>query len=473
MPKENEPQPGSNFLGKHKKLIRAGATSVVLAYSAFFSACEAGDSAAGPEPVPSATMPAELPTPFNVGPDYEAKSVLAHDGFKVHLNSDGLPVRWIDWHGNPHEFDLGAMRTLKEKAIVSGEPEIIELIPFEAEVKTSSTSSHFEKAHPILKELPDDVMSDEELEARGVKIVQADRTKFYIRKGAFEDGQPLAGVRKNDPNRTLTIVLFDGDFVSPYYMQDERYLPYANSLPRPTVDALHFRSDKIEGTKKILDELRVSPGVFREKKADLILAEKSKLFHYMYLAGDSELLEEAAFDLARGVNETAPGGAYATTLGNDAIIYLAVGTNLDKQSKYSRLYFDPAGNVVADGYTRVGTQKLHYFQQKDSFPDPELFMRNILATCENGGYLFGAQSVGNTLRHELHHEKSIGQAGTLKDCEATIDKDAMEEIGNASDRWEGSGYQDNLGYPYVFSSPDGDGYHLTATEDYINFGDGF
>ncbi len=41
MPKENEPQSGSDFLGKHKKLIRAGATSVVLASSAFFSACEA------------------------------------------------------------------------------------------------------------------------------------------------------------------------------------------------------------------------------------------------------------------------------------------------------------------------------------------------------------------------------------------------------------------------------------------------
>lgn len=168
MSREMEPQPGSNFLGKHKKIIRAGATSVVFASAAFFSACETGDSK-GPEPVPSATMPAELPTPFGVGPDFVSESILTYNGTDIHLNSDALPIRWVDLKGNQHEFDLGAMRALREKAIVSGEPEIIDLIPIESEVKTSSTSTQFEKVHPILKELPNDVLTDVELEARGGK----------------------------------------------------------------------------------------------------------------------------------------------------------------------------------------------------------------------------------------------------------------------------------------------------------------
>lgn len=318
--------------------------------------------------------------------------------------------------------------------------------------------------------------------------MQADRTKLYIRKGAFEEGQPLAGIRDKDPNRTLTIVLFDEEFVSPFYMQDERYLPYAYSMPRSTVDALHFRSEKIEESKKKLEEQRTDPGLFGQRKLESILTEKSKLFHYMHIASNYELLEQAAFEFEvdRIVDDNdsddndddkhrkVARGAYATNIfTTDATIYLPVGTDSDQNGKFLRVYFDGNGQVMVDEYAKVGISKLPYFQRKDSFPDPELFMRDVLANCENGGYPHGAQSIGHTLRHELFHEKGMGQEGLEKDCEADVDNAAMDGIEVAWETWESSGYKDYSGYNFIFSTPDGDGYALTATRDYFKSKTGF
>lgn len=481
MSHEKEPQVGSAFLGKsvsRRSVVGwVGKLGVLAAASSACGVVAMGKNKA----VPSATLPAELPTPFSVGPDFDTKSVLAFEGFDIHLNADALPVRWVDWKGIAHEFDLKTMRALKEKALASGEPEIIDLIPVNSEIKTSSTSTHFEKAHPILKELPGDVMTDEELEARGVKIVQADRTKLYIREGAFDEGQPLAGVRKDDPNRTLTIVLFDGEFVSPFYMQDERYLPFAYSMPRSGVDALYFRSEKIEESRKKLDEQRVDPGLFGDRRADSLLAEKSKLFHYTYVASNYELLEQAAYEFEIEKNKVdddndkkVARGSYATNIftGN-ATIFLAAGTDDEQDKKYLRVYFDGSGQVVVDKFVKLGISKLLYFQRKDSFPDPELFMRDPSANCDNGKYPYGAQSIGNSLWHEGFHEKGFGQEGLLKNCEADVDNAAMDGIEEAWEKWEISGYEDNSGYPFVFSTPDGDGYILTATEDFLKSDTGF
>ena len=145
----------------------------------------------------------------------------------------------------------------------------------------------------------------------------------------------------------------------------------------------------------------------------------------------------------------------------EPIIFLAVG-QITFDLNREVLFFDKDGHFGADNKnifpdvpsdTRPNPSQTH--------PNPDDFQMNPNASSNDPkSYPYGAQTPGQSLRHEAEHNVLEAQ-GIFN--EYHTDMRAMEGIRDAWERWEKSGFTDNSGYYFVFSLPpeEGGGYILT------------
>ncbi len=375
-------------------------------------------------------------------------------GFKFFLNGEGLPYSYQTPAGGLCTISVEDIRQTREKAIMLGEPELFGF--FRSDLGTQDVQTETE-ARPFTIELPKDVVGEEELTSRGIKIVNTDETTLHIRRSAFEAGGPLEkhaeGVMK-----PLDIVLVDGPTVSGDYMKDPRYSIYLDGMKR--VD--RFGPDLVRpGT--VRDKMR-EYNDFLTKQAMKDKDEPLQIRTKVYAALLETVTPEEWEVCDRALVATY--GLYLDSedshTGKDTV-FVAVGRG--RAVSGVGISFDSTGQLrfVSTG---VSLTRLKYFE---SFPDDsglEPTGRQSHfdpSSVEDSGmfrrlmgyqYEFnGNPPAGFVLRHELVHTKLVG--GPEKDA----DLEAMGGLATAWRKWEESGFTDDSGYCFVFSLSNG-GYML-------------
>jgi len=384
---------------------------------------------------------------------------------RIAIDKEGLPVSYLSPDGKEIGFDRAEIQKLKEKAVANKEPEVITILSLPASKNVDPTylTSYTDK-HPRVLELPKDVLSNEELQKRGVIIVQSPKTNLYIRESAFGENGPLADF--NDAaQKKLTIVLIDGPIVSRGFIDDLNQ-PFVRLLLPSTIDVSGYRSKKIAFAEEQLKMGRTSTST-----DDELLWLKAQLYKYQKTLNDKEVAVETILT-EQGQNDTDMIGRHiyeydyerdsndrqiSSTLNKRTTIFLAVGENKSINQR-EVLGFDRNGKFIN---RPVWTQLELYDrgpQPKETYPNPSDIKLNLNNPY---GYLYEPNGLGFTLEHEIGHYRANLKG---ENSEKNADTYAMDTISNAWKVWEKSGYTDNSKYPFVFSlrPEQGGGYILTG-----------
>lgn len=168
------------------------------------------------------------------------------------------------------------------------------------------------------------------------------------------------------------------------------------------------------------------------------------------------------------------------------LIILSVGKIKDEPDRVF-IFVNPEGAIDLISVKSRASSGLEPTADQ-SHPNPADFKTMKDADPANpGSYLYGAQTPGFGLRHEIKHSQLIlgssrrirlselkGKDGysydfrpllntTGNQSEYDTDKAAMADIRKAWERWKDSGYKDDSGYYFIFRLPEG-GYILTKND---------
>lgn len=445
MPHEKEPQVGSDFLGKsvsRRSLLAWGLKGAAVAAAYTAVGCEAAPKK--PDVVDVVTTP---------------ENALEVNGYKIFINGEGLPYKYKDPAGQETEFDIKAVQASRESALKREESEVVDLIPVPPSSFISSTVS-YSPDHPETSKLPDDVLSEAELREHGIKIIQADNTTLSIRKGAFENGGPLA---QFDGKRKLIIAVLDAPAVIYSAAQDSKYDEVRKLLHQKEIYVKNYRFVKVAQIEEEINNLRNDASVKAAVGQDTLLSLKVLEYEYRHTITDEQIAFEASVDTAEAAGQYFYPDISGIT--DTAVVFIAAGS-YNRPSGLIRVFFDSNGNCQVDH-----TDDTEYIggdyspQASQTYPDPLKFRFNKNAKADiPGSYPYGGQTAGQILRHELEHDELIAESTKPNFSEYYTDINAMEEIRNARFSWLESGYKDNSGYCFVFSLNDG-GYILTEGEE--------
>lgn len=435
------------------------------------AACAPPPNTSIPEPTPASASNSEL--------FYQDNLV---------LNNEGLPVRYMLEDGTVGSFDVNQVREMRQKAISSGEFQVLAMFRYSP---TKYSDAYYQKQppdtgskeHPVLLDLPRDVLSEEKLAANGVQIINTDNTSLYIRKQAFEEGGPLAELAGKGGSEKLTIVLVDGPAVARVFLEgNPKYAGVIDLLPNFRDNVNEYRLEKVKELKAQLELLREKFNNATEMAANYsgnqhrMLALKEEIYAYETgVITDKQVLEEKAVEdspyiagkyVVNGTSfnpEVKIGStiAYKANPHNDRTIFVAVGRPGVAGFTKKVVYFDPNGNVFLDSDTVAGKSGKNFTpDSSESYPDPKNYRIDPKASPDDpNAYLIGASTAGFVLRHEVEHDVKIAQAiieGKEPDySEYNTDNETALGLGKASKKWVESEYTDNSGYYYVFRLRDG------------------
>lgn len=401
----------------------------------------------------SVVTPTETPRPQE---QYDYAHVL---GVEVAFNRERLPVKYTLPDGKEVVLDKEEVKRARDKAVGSGEPEIVTMILLDnATQESNNTNYEYSLEYPKTSILPKDVLSEDELKSRGVTILQNNGTNLFIRKGAFEKGGLLEYL--NNTKRELSIVLLNNLTVSEQYLNDPKYTDIIKSIPRQFLTVENFKESTITDTQKELEYsylmrekfLKEDPAHALENYRKYILGLKAKIYKYKNLLTNDQI-----------ANEETPGFSGSHSFYKDNTILFIFLSKVKHNYNFVTIYINPDGSANSAGYT---SNNLSLFPNPNqTHPNPNDFPFDALASPSNPrSYPYGGQTPGLVVRHEVAHDKLRVQRlnkGEQVDESSEYDTDmkAMEGIKNAWEKWRSSGYKDDSGYYFAFSLPAG-GYIL-------------
>lgn len=395
-----------------------------------------------------------------------SENILESGGYRVFLDKDAVPYKYLDPEGVSTLFDNEKMKMAQTFAVENREPEVAHIISVPKASLDIGIPISTSTEKPFVKDLPEDVLSETELARRGVKIIQSDNTNLYIRKQAFDKEGPLAHF---DGTRKLIIVAVNSSVVVPGAVSGPKYLEVAHLLNPLNTTIEEYRDRRIFEVTKHLEKARsdlkrsqsqseyTSPQLMNSLES-IVLETKTVLYRFENTSTDEELLAEASSTISNKA------GLYynpaISGMEDTAVIFVAAGT-MQKTKEEIEIIFDTNGkcSLLRSSFTIV----LGDFSPNtaDSFPSPRDFVMNSNAKADDpNAYPYGGQTVGLVLRHELAHDKLVWESEKPNISEYDTDIKAMEGIREASERW--NKFRDNSGYYFVFSLPDSSGYILTA-----------
>src|SRR3989344_192344 len=426
------------------------------------------------------------------------------NGVNVALDKEGIPVFYTTADGKKVGFDREEMRRIRAKAIECKEAEVITVIRSEQEENYKFRPT---KERQETKRLPKDTVSSEELERRGIKIIQPPQNpdnekpmNLHIREGAFEEGAPLH-IYKNQKdsgiNAKLTIALIDAPFVAQRFLQDTRYDEVKGELPEEDSEKLideyrksaisnlqstsyssnqaSYRAQLLVLEKGILSKEEILKRIKPTKTQEKYMADQ-KIVKGLHLGTvsipigyDRSGMEKEGQNSSMQGNLISPPVKEASTT-----IFISIGKSnenyFDEITDLSHMYFNSDGEFkfrklyITHPLNTMGGMEIRGSQ---THPSPSDFKLNSSASQENDEYPYGAQTPGILVRHEVQHNvlttQRILKGEESNESEFDADMAAMESIIEARDKWESSGFKDNSGYYFVFSLPEG-GYILTGNQ---------
>lgn len=420
-----------------------------------------------PTPIPATHAPTPTPSPTET-PKPEYSYVYASGLIKIAIDKSGAPVSYTSADGETVSFDQEKIEELRQEAIATKEPVVINMIPLpQSDTPNPAYLDQYSPEHPKVDELPEDTLSDEQLAEKGIRIVQAPNTSLHIRQGAFEKGGQFEDLLNEKKN--ITIVLVDGPTVAANYMQDPRYAEFFNHhVPQIEGSISQFRDRIIARSQEGLEYLRKNEKP--ENYESLLLDAKIAINNYQTMTDE---------EIAKFMPSEAVSGRYIYTYDYDrdsnfnrlstiptkkSFIFIAVGTNIT-YPEYSVLYFDSNGNFDNTKKFYNGLDSTP--QPKYTHPNPDELYKNPNVSPSNP-YIYMDPNIGLTLEHEEAHrqfyEKNIEEGISHEDGERNADLEAGRRLAEAWEKWEKSGYTDNSGYNFVFSLPPekGGGYILVG-----------
>ena len=458
-----------------------------------------------PEPTPIATTGTPIPkdtptlvfgtpTPImstpSTGeiPESTAKPRLPEPVYEVAIDNDSLPVSFILPDGKKFSFEKGKMQQLRKTAIQNKEPEIITIIPstivpYRSERMSEKIMRDFRffrfeftpvpkdsSKHPTLSELPEDVLSEEELTGKGVKIIQADNTSLHIRKTAFEEGSLLSDF--NNTGKELTIVLVDGPTVSKIFMDNPKYdgvrhligdgenlqdwiqsiMPREINFTRQVIDIKRKQIQSLANLGRDMSdqEEQTAKEAIEEAIDDMLVfkAEDMLILKALVYAFDNNMFTNEEL-LRYALSQFGPKSLNTQDNEGNSIIFLTVGDiDLSPFNRYV-LFFNRKGHftiqpeLVTPPLLGIYPSASSSPQAGQSHPDP----------ADLSGVstpLFTPRPPHNPPGVSLR----VGLSGDVA---------GARQVKEPWDRWVNSGYTDNRGYYFVFSLPEG-GYILTKHE---------
>lgn len=454
------------------------------------------------KPMTSVPKPSEqqtaTPTPE---PEYEYLSV---NNIKVAIDKEGLPAFYRLPDGKKVGFDRGKMIRLREKALENRGAEVITVIRSDEEKEEPKFKGTKEK--PLTPNLPEDILSEEEQEKRGIKIIQAPQNpkhpkpiNLYIRKGSFEEGGTLKFYQDN-PGHKLTIALVDAPFVAQRFLQDSRYDEVKNWLseeknPEEMIEG--YREYLVKTINENEDYIGYTSFYRARDQARLFVLDKGLLSNEEILkrinkprdSGLALYKRETTATVGTSVECTMGESgwicrqyplptAYKTERPDESAIFLPIGESEEVFDPYIPFYKSDLHFLYFDSWGKAQGIRLYMGdiseaghglkpRSHQTYPKPEDFEFRSSARREENEYPFGGQGIGLLTRHEFQHNVLGFQMEALGEIpnhnEYDTDMAAMQTIREAWGKWEKSGFKDNSGYYFVFSLPEG-GYILTKNK---------
>ena len=148
-----------------------------------------------------------------------------------------LPTRYIVGE-REIRIDTKKAKAEQNKAIVSNQPQLLDMTGV-AETYQFKAS----KENPTISKLPSDCLTSDQLEQKGINIIQGTKTNFYIRKNALADGSPLS--EYTDQGKKVTFVVLDAPYVDQRFALDGRYSKVFSLLPHLDQDQIREASVKL------------------------------------------------------------------------------------------------------------------------------------------------------------------------------------------------------------------------------------
>jgi len=334
--------------------------------------------------------------------------------FTYYIDKEGLPIKYKDKSGKQTFYtdtERQEMKQAQQQAIDSKSPKIFKTVRIE-----EKSDDHVEKpGHPVLNELPADVLSEAELQKKNVTIVQnTEKPVFFIRESAFDKGMPLEDYK--DGTYKLRYFILDAPFLSDALMPNTPEWQIAKNIflgkgtlgvkGETVLDTAEFKKNQLLAHQNEIEEyeekIKNSTGGERALQEHVLILRKAELALFEKLSDE----DWRRFEISTHYNSLDnPGGVYSKSFDTTTIIF-AVGSKWNAPA--ARVYaFDSTGNFTTlntHAYLSRGGLKP---QGDQSFPDPDTYPRNKDAKWPND-YLIGGVTPGFVNAHETCHYKLIG-----------------------------------------------------------------
>ncbi|HPJ17415.1 MAG TPA: hypothetical protein PK639_04310 [Candidatus Woesebacteria bacterium] len=302
-----------------------------------------------------------------------------------------------------------------------------------------------ESGKPETIEMPDDIVSKEELEQRGITIRSEGDINLSIRKAAFDEGALLSQYTIGG-DKNLTINLVNG----PRLSRDGGF------------DYERIRQEAIQKEKAQFNAYR--QGLTSNDSISRQIAEEECA---SILARIADLTEANNDQLILMTDASQRIGYYDP---NNNEIFLATGTNELKIREQIVVFVDAKGKVRTTTVNNLSGRGYRAPSRADSYSRPEDFnwygegpMPNEWPDLGEGearnelydSYPFAVQTTSQGFRHELTHAYNANNMGNTSvnidwGNENKTDMEAMGTIYDAYQKWQETG--DNSGYYFVFKN---------------------
>lgn len=394
---------------------------------------------------------------ISVTPDFEESEKV-----EFILGQDQIPNIALFRDGSSLQLDRNKVLTSLETAKRSGMPQVID-----GQVASIPTWKEKEAQGIPRFSLPDDVVSEQDLSEKGIKIIQPDNTHLYIRESAFMQGGPLETF--NIGKRNLTIVLVDGPTPTEQFMKDARYDSVRQWVHLDSVVSKKYRQNYILKTEA---DLEMYENLFKkytkdqkEREINYLLGSMAENYFW-----ENKLTEVEVSDIARMRHDFFTFGGYhigpvissslsetGFNMHGESLIFIAT-TGREPKRLIGRIVF-----ALPNGQVKALVKELGDIGGglMDLTPDPEQNLLTPEQINENAAlmegirrwhgepttknsYKFGFDTSAWSLRHELKHDAFIGgrlflgQAPDSSewDTDIAVEKDVVqaykfkEETGN-------------------------------------------
>ena len=387
------------------------------------------------------------------------------DGVTVFNTTNGLPGAIEVPSGETFYINPSKVEIAREKAVAGQNYQLVDIFSRERNAVSDASFSYFMpmEDHPILSELPKDVLTDEQLSTKGIKIIQGNYTQFFIRQNAFEKDGIFTSL--NDGTRNITFILVDSFGLFQEAVPEKRYDSVRDLLPKLPDQALQEAKAKMI----LKARTRVEEQGRQLKDKEIAGYDISSLDQYSYLVAQTQLailengiiskkdLSRYTTSMFRNSDSTdvqtyfRAGGMYTRSIdGYDSVFLESGGCSA---TIYYAVFVDSNGKpsiiTTNDG---VDVRNDWGFQdQYFSCPNPDQ-IPSAPDILQEQGYLKDAGIILSP-EHEATHLIYGDSIGTGAIGERHTEEETLKRLRKAWTKWENSGFTDNTGYPFVIKIP--------------------